>query len=90
VELQRKFTQFKLKVVPVLKTFDAGFFVRLALFTGVVYMFGSMAARSSDVMIAVKEDKSNSPNKFSKTLGQEQRLDRILENLREEEESTKQ
>lgn len=69
VELERKVTQIKLKTIPILKTLDLSFFVRLAFFGVVIYSFGSMAQRSSDVMMAVKEDARNSPNKFSKTLG---------------------
>lgn len=69
VELQRKMTQFKLRAIPILKTLDLGFFIRLAFFGGIIYAFGNMAMRSNDVLMTVKEDPSNSPNKFSKTFG---------------------
>jgi hypothetical protein len=35
--------------------------------------------------VAVTEDAASSPNKYSKTFGQEKRLDSILVQLREEE-----
>jgi hypothetical protein len=35
-------------------------------------------------MIAVPEEDSGNANKFSKTFGQEKRLDSILENIREQ------
>jgi hypothetical protein len=38
-------------------------------------------------MIAVKDEGSNAPNKFSKTFGQEKRLDSILETLRSEDDN---
>ena len=76
--MSRKVTQFKLKTIPILKTLDLNFFVRLAFFCGVVYLCGQMMSGSQDIKVPVKEEGSSSPNKYSKTFGQEKRLDSIL------------
>ena len=89
MELSRKVTQVKLKVVPFLKTLDLSFFMRLAFFSGIVYMLGKMMSGSHDFKVPIEEEGSNSPNKFSKTFGQEKRLDNILVQIREEEEKEK-
>lgn len=85
VELSRRITQIKLKTIPFLKTLDLGFFIRVAIFGGIVYFLGFGMANSKDLKVSVKEEGSNSPNKYSKTFGQEKRLDNILEQIREEE-----
>ena len=37
VDISRKITSAKLQLIPFVKTLDAGFFIRVALFTGVLY-----------------------------------------------------
>ena len=86
MELSRKVTQVKLKVIPFLKTLDLNFFVRLIFFSGIVYICGKTMSGSQDFKVPIEEEGSNSPNKFSKTFGQEKRLDNILVQIREEEE----
>lgn len=40
VDISRKMTLAKLQMIPFLKTLDASFFVRAALFSGVIYYVG--------------------------------------------------
>ena len=54
------------------------FFVRVVFFLGIVYCMEMMVRASKESMLTVEEEKSNAPNKFSKTFGQEKRLDSIL------------
>ena len=86
MELSRKVTQVKLKVIPFLKTLDLNFLVRLVFFSGVVYICAKTMGGSQDFKVPIEDEGSNSPNKFSKTFGQEKRLDNILVQIREEEE----
>lgn len=69
VELRRKWTQVKLKSIPFLKSLDASFFVRVAIFASVLYGIGLMLKQSKEFMVAVKEEGSSTPNKYSKTFG---------------------
>lgn len=85
VELSRRLTYIKLKTLPFLQTLDLSFFVRLFLFFGTIYFASSMLNHSKDHLVMVKEEGKHSANKFSKTFGQETRLDAILENIRDEE-----
>jgi hypothetical protein len=40
IEISRRITQIKLKTIPFLKTLDLSFFLRVALFGGIVYILG--------------------------------------------------
>lgn len=89
MELQRNLTHFKLKAIPILNSLDSSFFLRLAFFGTVVYGFGFMMSESREHMVAVPEEAANAPNRFSKTFGQEKRLDSILVQLNDEEDGKK-
>lgn len=39
VELSRKITTAKLRMIPFLKTLDASFFMRVAFFSGILWFF---------------------------------------------------
>jgi hypothetical protein len=51
-----------------------------------VYICAKTMGGSQDFKVPIEDEGSNSPNKFSKTFGQEKRLDNILVQIREEEE----
>ena len=61
--------------------------MRLVFFSGVVYICAKTMGGSQDFKVPIEDEGSNSPNKFSKTFGQEKRLDNILVQIREEEEN---
>ena len=48
-----------------------------------------MMSESREHMVAVPEEPANAPNRFSKTFGQEKRLDLILVQLNDEEDGKK-
>ena len=54
VELQRRFTLFKMTVIPILTSIkEIGFFARFVFFCTVVYLFAKMAESSKDAMVVV-------------------------------------
>ena len=78
VELYRKITLFKLQMLPFIRTLDFSFFVRLALFGGVLYVFGNRFKTLNEERVVCKQEGPDSPTRFSKTFGQEKKLDQIL------------
>ena len=78
VELYRKITLFKLQMLPFIRTLDFSFFARLVLFGGVLYVFGNRFKTLNEERVVCKQEGPDSPTRFSKTFGQEKKLDQIL------------
>ena len=78
VELYRKITLFKLQMLPFIRTLDFSFFARLALFGGVLDVFGNRFKPLNEERVVFKQEGPDSPTRFSKTFGQEKKLDQIL------------
>ena len=68
VELRRKLTLFKLKVYPFLRSLNMEFFMRLAIFGGILYGI-NYATRDTEGVIMTIPEGTSSATKFSKTLG---------------------
>ncbi|CDW83955.1 UNKNOWN [Stylonychia lemnae] len=85
VELSRMVTKFKLRSINVLRTLDANFFARFAVFIGLLYYLSRFSKQFEASKQYLAEPDRNSPNRFSKTFGTEKEIDQILEQMRNEE-----
>eukprot|EP00347_Sterkiella_histriomuscorum_P010998 403374136 len=86
VELQRMRTRALVKLVPFLRTLDAGFFMRVAVFSVFMYYAFQALIVTSEKAVKLKEPPRNSANRFSKTFDQEKQLNSIMEQIKLEEE----
>ena len=73
-------TQFKMKMVPFLRTLDADFFIRLVLFSGFVYYCYTYTKHqlATKNVIIVKQGKRDSGSFFSKTFSKEDDFNEAL------------
>ena len=79
VELKRKITHYKLRVIPTLKTLDFSFFMRLGVFCGVIYVLSTRLNTLESEKVVCQQEGPDSPSRFSKTFGLEKKLDSILQ-----------
>lgn len=77
-------TRYKLSVMPFLKTLDFSFFIRVALFGGILALFSIRLGKTSEERVVCKQEGPESPTRFSKTFGQEKKLDSILNEMNKE------
>ena len=80
IDLQRRATRAKLTALPVVKTLTWGFWARLALFGGVIYLCGARMDTLDSEKVVCKQEGLESATRYSKTFGQEKRLDEALSN----------
>lgn len=73
--------------IPFMRTLDASFFTRLVLFGGICYYACKFMNDFGPKRVLVKQEGPSSPNRFSKTFGQEKQLDEILSQLSKDEEN---
>ena len=79
VSMSRQFRQIRLRAVPWFKTllcFD--FFARLVVFGGLTYFVRTQARGMNLERVTLEQEDRESPNRFSKTFGREQALDKLL------------
>ena len=88
-ELKRSFTRLKLQAVPFLRTLNAGFFARLAFFGAVCVTMHRRLEQTKEGRIVVPDEPMDSPTRYSKTFGQEKRLDAVLTQLNLEQDQEK-
>ena len=77
--IMRQWRQFKLRATPWFKSllcFD--FFARLVVFAGLTYFVSLQAKGMNSERVTIEQEDRSSPNRFSKTFGREQALDKLL------------
>ena len=75
----RQWRLIKLKSMPFFKSllcFD--FFARLVFFCGLTFFVGVQCRGMNQERVTLHQEAGDSPNRFSKTFGREQALDKLL------------
>lgn len=85
VEMDRTITAVKLQLVPFLKTLDRDFFFRLTCFVGVAVLLIRQTRQTEEGKVVCKQEGPESPVRFSKTFGQEKKLDVALLAMKQEQ-----
>ena len=67
-----------MEFIPFLRTLDANFFARLAFFVGLSYVLISQSSALKNNKVTLEQPDSSSATRFSKTLGKDEHLDKIL------------
>lgn len=86
MELIRNWKWAKARTMPFLNSllcFD--FFARLCLFVGLSYFVSLQVHDMSQEKVTMKQEASNSPNRYSKTFGREEALDKLLASADDQE-----
>lgn len=84
--MARNWKWFKARTVPFLKSllcFD--FFARLVFFVGLTYFVSLQMRDMSQEKVTLKQEGGNSPNRYSKTFGREEALDKLLASADDQE-----
>ena len=79
-------TRFKLKAIPFLRSLNADFFARMVFFVAFVYYMASNSILTIERKVILPNEGPDSPTRYSKTFGQEKKLDAILEQMKDQEE----
>ena len=74
-------TRAKMNLIPFVRTLDVSFFARVVLFSGICYGMCQFMNTFGPKRVLIKQEGPSSPNRFSKTFGQEKQLDAILASL---------
>jgi hypothetical protein len=68
----------KLTAIPFFRSLDFSFFVRFAAFSCAIYYINLRLKTFHEEKVICEQPDSDSPTRFSKTFGQENKLDDIL------------
>ena len=69
IMIQRTYISFKLRTFPVLKTLNMDFFVRLVVFSGILWYTLQRTSHIEQEKVMCEQPHANDGNRFSKTFG---------------------
>lgn len=71
IELKRSWTQFKMRMIPFIRTLGPDFYARVVLFSGISYIFWTQMYSTINNRVKLKQEGKNSATRFSKTFSKE-------------------